>query len=78
MQPELLWLRLGQGSQVPAGISPGATPLYNKNRELIRLQSLTNPFSSLFFFLCFRRRGQEMNDMKETLLPKGSVTCNSD
>ncbi|PKK23648.1 ATPase, Ca++ transporting, ubiquitous, transcript variant X2, partial [Columba livia] len=24
------------------------------------------------------RRGQEMNDMKETLLPKGSVTCNSD
>ncbi|PKK23649.1 ATPase, Ca++ transporting, ubiquitous, transcript variant X1 [Columba livia] len=23
-------------------------------------------------------RGQEMNDMKETLLPKGSVTCNSD
>ncbi|XP_065503066.1 sarcoplasmic/endoplasmic reticulum calcium ATPase 3 isoform X1 [Caloenas nicobarica] len=28
--------------------------------------------------LAFLRRGQEMNDTKETLLPKGSLTCNSD
>jgi len=65
------------GSQVPSGVNPGATSLDNKNRELVCFRTLTNAFSSLFS-LHFRRTGQEMNDTKETLLTKGSLTCNSD